>query len=52
MDDTTPASPPGPEDGAAAEPHGDPLLDAAQGRDSGNGSRQGQDPDGQEDETA
>jgi hypothetical protein len=41
--DTTPTTPPGPADGAAAEPHGDPLMDAAQGRETDGGSRQGRD---------
>lgn len=39
--------PTGPEDGAPAQQHGDPLLDAAQGRgDGADGSRHGHDATG------
>lgn len=43
MDDTTPTTPTGPDDGDAAKQHGDPLMDAAQGRPTDGGSRQGRD---------
>jgi hypothetical protein len=43
--------PPGPEDGAAAKQHGDPLLASAQGRNDGDdGSRQGADATQQADD--